>query len=60
MPKSLPCAWLAATPKLPGSWWEDWVGWLGARCGERVPPPGLGSDAHPPLCQAPGTYVLER
>ncbi|HEY5719730.1 MAG TPA: alpha/beta fold hydrolase [Gammaproteobacteria bacterium] len=57
---STPDAWLEATPKVPGTWWEDWVGWLGTRCGEQVAPPPLGNDAHPALADAPGTYVLER
>jgi polyhydroxyalkanoate synthase len=43
-----------------GSWWEDWSAWLGERCGALQAPPPLGSAAHPPLCPAPGTYVLEK
>jgi len=55
-----PDAWLEATPKVPGTWWEDWADWLGERCGDWREPPALGSDVHPPLADAPGTYVLER
>jgi polyhydroxyalkanoate synthase len=55
-----PEAWRAALPKVTGSWWEDWAGWLGERCGPMVPPPTLGSTRHPVLADAPGTYVLER
>jgi polyhydroxyalkanoate synthase len=55
-----PEAWLQATPKMPGSWWEDWVAWLDARCGDAVAPPQLGSEAYPPRDDAPGRYVLER
>ena len=40
-------------------WWEDWVAWIGERGGERREPPSLGSDAHPPLEDAPGSYVRE-
>lgn len=55
-----PETWQAQAPKLPGSWWEDWADWLGERCGDWVAPPTLGSRDHPPLADAPGTYVLER
>ncbi|MDX1593391.1 MAG: class I poly(R)-hydroxyalkanoic acid synthase [Gammaproteobacteria bacterium] len=55
-----PEAWLAEMPKVSGSWWEDWDAWLDKRCGAMVDPPALGSDTHPPLADAPGTYVLER
>ena len=30
------------------------------RSGEKVKPPPVGSKAHPPLADAPGTYVLEK
>ena len=53
-------AWLAGAQRHDGSWWTDLVGWLGARCGERIPAPPVGSDAHPPIGDAPGTYVLEK
>ncbi len=43
-----------------GSWWTDWVAWLAARSGDLVAPPPTGSQAHPPLADAPGTYVLEK
>ncbi len=55
-----PEEWRAAQPKLPGSWWEDWNGWLDQRCGALQPPPGLGNETYPALAPAPGTYVLER
>ncbi|RLA35754.1 MAG: alpha/beta hydrolase [Gammaproteobacteria bacterium] len=55
-----PEIWQQAAPKVPGSWWEDWAGWLGERCGDQVEPPGLGNADYPPLAPAPGTYVLER
>ena len=44
----------------PGSWWTDHAAWLGERSGELVDPPAtLGSEAHPVLGPAPGTYVRE-
>ena len=53
--------WLAAAPKHEGSWWPDWTAWLAQRSSETTPAPGTpGSEGHPPLADAPGTYVLER
>lgn len=52
-------AWRDATPKVPGSWWEDWIAWLRPKCGTMVAPPQPGSEAYPVLDDAPGTYVLE-
>jgi poly(3-hydroxyalkanoate) synthetase len=37
-----------------------WLAWLGERSGKKVAPPSMGSEAHPPLADAPGTYVLEK
>ncbi len=53
-------AWRAATKKHNGSWWSDWTAWLVKRSGERSAPPPLGSNAHPPMEDAPGTYVLQK
>ena len=53
-------AWLAGAQKHDGSWWTDLAGWLGTRSGERIPAPPVGSAAHPPIGDAPGTYVLEK
>jgi polyhydroxyalkanoate synthase len=53
--------WFRSAEKLAGSWWPDWLGWIGERSGERVPAPSkLGSERFPPLGPAPGTYVLEQ
>ena len=54
-----PEAWQSQTEKIPGSWWEDWAQWLHPQCGEKQPPPNLGSGRYPRLADAPGTYVLE-
>jgi polyhydroxyalkanoate synthase len=51
--------WLAHAEAHPGTWWEDWKAWLELRSGEQREPPRMGSDAHPPLEDAPGTYVLQ-
>jgi polyhydroxyalkanoate synthase subunit PhaC len=43
---------------LPGSWWPDYVAWLGQRSGElRRAPRKLGSRAHRATAKAPGSYV---
>jgi polyhydroxyalkanoate synthase subunit PhaC len=55
-----PDAWLERAAKHDGaSWWPDWTAWLADRSGEMIAAPaGTGSDAHPPLENAPGSYVL--
>ena len=51
-------AWLERAAKHQGSWWPDYVEWLGARSGELRPAPKrLGSASHKPLAKAPGSYV---
>ncbi len=53
-------AWLNEAAQRPGSWWswwDDWTEWLAERSGEHRKPPELGSEVHPPLADAPGTYV---
>ena len=55
-----PRQWLQAATRHDGSWWTDWTAWLSQRSGRMVNPPTLGSDAHPPLGDAPGSYVLEK
>ncbi len=53
--------WLAGAPKHDGSWWPDWAAWLAERSPEKTPAPAAtGDEGHPPLADAPGTYVLER
>jgi len=55
-----PDAFVAAAEKRKGSWWLDWSDWLLARSGEEVvAPASLGSERHPVLAAAPGTYVFE-
>jgi polyhydroxyalkanoate synthase subunit PhaC len=58
-PAASPEAWLDGATRHEGSWWTDWVAWLGSRSGKPVTPPSLGSNKHPSLCDAPGTYVME-
>ena len=54
-----PDEWLAGATKHEGSWWLDWVPWLKKHAGKLVEPPPMGSESHPPIMDAPGTYVLE-
>ncbi|MGW0172295.1 PHA/PHB synthase family protein [Rhodococcus sp. NPDC003322] len=51
-------SWRGSAERTPVSWWEDWADWAGARAGELQAPPPMGSDAHPTLGDAPGTYVF--
>ncbi|MBV8611943.1 MAG: class I poly(R)-hydroxyalkanoic acid synthase [Singulisphaera sp.] len=55
-----PQQWQQVAARHDGSWWTDWTSWLSERSGGMVPPPTLGNDAHPPLRDAPGSYVLEK
>jgi polyhydroxyalkanoate synthase len=54
--------WQARTPVTKGSWWPSWQAWLAARStpGATPPPMGAPEKALPPLCDAPGSYVLQR
>jgi polyhydroxyalkanoate synthase len=55
-----PDAFVAAAEKRKGSWWLDWRDWLHARSGDEVAAPASpGSQRHPVLAAAPGTYVFE-
>lgn len=51
--------WLAGAQRRDGSWWPHWSVWLAQRSGARCrAPERLGSAAFPPLCRAPGEYVI--
>ncbi len=53
-----PAEWREGATRTDGSWWADWAEWAAPRAGELVPPPAMGSRRHPPLAEAPGSYVL--
>ena len=53
-------AWRGMSTKHDGRWWSDWAAWLARHGGGKVAPPPLGNDAHPPLDDEPGRYVLEK
>lgn len=57
-----PEAWLQnAGERQQGSWWPHWREWIGQRSGDSLAAPKKpGSRKYPPLCPAPGTYVMER
>jgi polyhydroxyalkanoate synthase subunit PhaC len=55
-----PEEWLAQAETIKGSWWPDFVSWVGERSGEEVPAPEeLGGDLGI-LADAPGTYVFDK
>ena len=52
-------AWAAEVPERKGSWWAEWVHWLGEKSSGDCAPPSLGAaeQSLPPLADAPGSYV---
>ncbi len=56
-----PEVWMAKTSQKAGSWWPEWVAWLDTNSGAPVSRPEMSSSAlgYAPLCDAPGTYVLQ-
>jgi polyhydroxyalkanoate synthase len=55
-----PDDWEATTTAQSGSWWTAWGTWLNEYSGAQVDPPPMGGPGFMPLCDAPGTYVLEK
>lgn len=49
--------WQASADFHEGSWWPRWEAWLRKRSGSQVPAREPGDSNHPPLADAPGTYV---
>jgi polyhydroxyalkanoate synthase len=56
-----PDTFLQVAPTKEGSWWPEWAAWLAARSGAPIELPSIGAPAagYPPLCDAPGSYVLQ-
>ena len=53
--------WVAHANETPGSWWPYWLAWITQQAPATVPARVTpGSKQHPPLCDAPGTYVKVR
>ena len=57
-----PADWLEEISPADGSWWPAFVSWLGTHSSDAVPPPPMGarSGRYAALCDAPGTYVLQK
>ena len=56
-----PERFLSEAQRKDGSWWPQWVAWLGDRSGvPGVPLTGAAQAAYPPLGEAPGTYVFQQ
>jgi polyhydroxyalkanoate synthase len=52
--------WIKGAQEHKGSWWPNWREWLSNIDGEEVPARTVGSDALPPIEDAPGSYVRVR
>ncbi len=52
--------WIKGAQEHKGSWWPNWREWLGAIDAEEVAARGVGSEALPPIEDAPGSYVRVR
>ena len=57
-----PESWQAETPRQKGSWWPTWQEWLVDHSTGEVPARKAGAPrkGYKPLCDAPGTYVLQQ
>lgn len=55
-----PDTWMAETPHKDGSWWPEWQTWLAGQSTEGAALPEMGAKGYAPLCDAPGTYVLQQ
>ena len=52
--------WRESATRHDGSWWPRWDAWLSAKSGKSVPARTVGTDDHPILADAPGTYVVAK
>lgn len=52
--------WMKGAVEHKGSWWPDWRQWLSELDPEQVPARAPGSEAFPPIEDAPGSYVRVR
>lgn len=58
-----PNEWSEVASENEGSWWTAWIEWLGEHSSSGdVAPPAMGAarEGYAPVCDAPGTYVLQR
>ncbi len=55
-----PDKWKEETASEEGSWWPAWHHWLVEHsAAEKTSQPTMGSKKHKPICDSPGTYVME-
>ncbi|WP_206441574.1 alpha/beta fold hydrolase [Amphritea opalescens] len=55
-----PDTWFAENDTHEGSWWPEFVCWLKARSGDQTAAPlDAAKSGRKPICDAPGTYVLQ-
>jgi polyhydroxyalkanoate synthase len=56
-----PETWFAETDVQDGSWWPEFASWLKIRSSNNVSPPSMGASKNglKPICNAPGSYVLQ-
>lgn len=52
--------WQAGADFHEGSWWPHWEAWLRKRSGKQIAARTPGDSEHPPLADAPGTYVTTK
>jgi polyhydroxyalkanoate synthase len=52
--------WLATATEHVGSWWPDWLDWIGSLNDEKVPARAIGGGQLEPIEDAPGSYVKMR
>jgi polyhydroxyalkanoate synthase subunit PhaC len=55
-----PSAWLKSAETVQGSWWPDFMSWLGDRSGEEIDAPSSLGGPLDVLADAPGTYVFDK
>ena len=56
-----PLAWVSSADTQQGSWWTDYVAWLGDRSAALKPAPEQpGRGRFTPIASAPGRYVLDQ
>ncbi|MBO9477493.1 class I poly(R)-hydroxyalkanoic acid synthase [Shimia sp. R11_0] len=52
--------WMEGATFHEGSWWPRWDTWLSKKSGKKIEAREPGQGAFPALCDAPGTYVIEK
>ncbi|MDX1900557.1 MAG: alpha/beta fold hydrolase [Gammaproteobacteria bacterium] len=53
-------SWLEKATKKEDSWWLDWQRWLVSHSDKKVLFSDIEHEKYPVICDAPGTYVLEK